>query len=63
MVSNFCPSVFFYLIFRENKKLAVSFGVFFALSQAVIYIMYSVGFRYGTFLIESGDMTPSLVYR
>ncbi|XP_046678663.1 ATP-dependent translocase ABCB1-like isoform X2 [Homalodisca vitripennis] len=49
--------------FRNAMRQAVIYSVIYALSQAVIYIMYAGAFRFGAYLIEIGDMTPSDVYR
>jgi len=49
--------------FRAAKKQAVSYAVMYAVSQAVIYVIYSVAFRYGAYLVEIGDMSATNVYR
>lgn len=51
------------LSFREAKKQALIYSVVFAVSQAVIYMMYAGAFRFGAYLIEIGDMAPTDVYR
>ncbi|XP_026274262.1 ATP-dependent translocase ABCB1-like isoform X2 [Frankliniella occidentalis] len=49
--------------FVEAKKQAIIYSIVFALSQAVIYMMYAGAFRFGAYLIEVGDMAPTDVYR
>lgn len=49
--------------FKAAKKQAVSYAIMYAVSQAVIYGMYSVAFRYGAYLVEIGDMLATDVYR
>lgn len=49
--------------FSEAKKLALTYAVVYAVSQAVIYGMYSVAFRYGAYLVEIGDMSATDVYK
>ncbi|XP_016663132.1 multidrug resistance protein 1A isoform X2 [Acyrthosiphon pisum] len=49
--------------FKTAKKQAFSFAIMYAVSQAVIYGMYSVSFRYGAFLVEIGDMSATDIYR
>ncbi|XP_034242655.1 ATP-dependent translocase ABCB1-like isoform X2 [Thrips palmi] len=49
--------------FAEAKKQAYIYSIVFALSQAVIYMMYAGAFRFGAYLIEIGDMAPTDVYR
>ncbi|XP_060871148.1 ATP-dependent translocase ABCB1-like [Metopolophium dirhodum] len=49
--------------FKTAKKRAFSFAIMYAVSQAVIYGMYSVSFRYGAFLVEIGDMSATDIYR
>ncbi|XP_025418287.1 multidrug resistance protein 1-like [Sipha flava] len=49
--------------FVTAKKQAVSYSVMYAVSQAVIYGMYSVAFRYGAYLVEIGEMTATDIYR
>lgn len=51
------------LPYKEAKKQCFTFSVTYALSQAVIYIMYAAAFRFGAYLVEIGDMTPTDVYR
>ncbi|CAI6347628.1 unnamed protein product [Macrosiphum euphorbiae] len=49
--------------FKNAKKQAFSFAIMYAVSQAVIYGMYSVSFKYGAFLVEIGDMSATDIYR
>ncbi|XP_060833703.1 ATP-dependent translocase ABCB1-like isoform X3 [Rhopalosiphum padi] len=49
--------------FKTVKKQAYSFAIMYAVSQAVIYGMYSVSFRYGAYLVEIGDMSATDIYR
>ncbi|XP_050434282.1 ATP-dependent translocase ABCB1-like [Adelges cooleyi] len=49
--------------FIAAKKQAVTYAVMYAVSQAVIYGMYSVAFRYGAYLVEIGDMSSADIYR
>lgn len=49
--------------FKATKKQTLYFALMFSVSQAVIYVMYAVAFRYGSYLIEIGDMTTSSTYR
>jgi len=49
--------------FKNAKKQAFSFAIMYAISQAVIYGMYSVSFKYGAFLVEIGDMSATDIYR
>ncbi|KAF4517428.1 hypothetical protein B566_EDAN005037 [Ephemera danica] len=49
--------------FREAKKQAFLYALVFAFSQAIIYMMYGSAFRFGAYLIEIKDMTPTEVYR
>lgn len=49
--------------FKEATKQAYIYSIVFALSQAVIYMMYAGAFRFGAYLIEIGDMAPTDVYR
>jgi len=48
---------------KAAKKQAFSFAMMYAISQAVIYGMYSVSFRYGAYLVETGDMSATDIYR
>lgn len=48
---------------KAAKKRAFSFAIIYAVSQAVIYVMYSVSFRYGAYLVEIGDMSATNIYR
>lgn len=49
--------------FESAKKQAISYSAMYAVSQAVIYGMYSVAFRYGAYLVEIGEMTATDIYR
>lgn len=49
--------------FREAKKHAATFGLVFSFSQSIIYLMYAAAFKYGAQLVETGEMTPTDVYR
>lgn len=49
--------------FAEARKQAYIYSIVFAVSQAVIYMMYAGAFRFGAYLIEIGDMAPTDVYR
>lgn len=49
--------------FKAAKKQAFSYAIMYAISQAVIYGMYSVSFRYGAYLVEIGDMSATDIYR
>nr|CAD7393557.1 unnamed protein product [Timema cristinae] len=49
--------------YLEAKKQAILFGVVYAVSQAVIYMMYAGAFRFAAYLIENGDMDTTNVYR
>jgi len=49
--------------FKAAKKQAFSFAIMYAISQAIIYGMYSVSFRYGAYLVEIGDMSATDIYR
>lgn len=49
--------------FKTAKKQTFSFAIMYAVSQAVIYGMYSVSFRYGAYLVETGDMSATDIYR
>jgi len=49
--------------FKAAKKQAFSFAIMYGVSQAVIYGMYSVSFRYGAFLVEIGDTSATDIYR
>lgn len=49
--------------FKTAKKQAFSFAIMYAVSQVVIYGMYSVSFRYGAYLVEIGDMSATDIYR
>jgi hypothetical protein len=51
------------LFCREAKKQALLFAAVFSFSQAVIYAMYAGAFRFGAYLIETGDMEAVDVYR
>lgn len=48
---------------REAKKQAYVYAALFAMSQSITYVLYSVAFRYGSYLVLEGEMTPSAVYR
>ncbi|KAE9524995.1 hypothetical protein AGLY_015045 [Aphis glycines] len=48
---------------KEAKKQAYIYAALFALSQSITYILYSVAFKYGSYLVLHGEMTPSAVYR
>lgn len=48
---------------REAKKQVYMYAALFALSQSITYILYSVAFKYGSYLVLQGEMTPSAVYR
>ncbi|XP_022171475.1 multidrug resistance protein 1B-like isoform X2 [Myzus persicae] len=48
---------------KEAKKQAYIYAGLFALSQSITYILYSVAFKYGSYLVLQGEMTPSAVYR
>lgn len=47
----------------EAKKQALLFAAVFSFSQAVIYAMYAGAFRFGAYLIETGEMEAVDVYR
>ncbi|XP_075237871.1 ATP-dependent translocase ABCB1-like [Lycorma delicatula] len=49
--------------YREAKYQGVVFAMVFSFSQAIIFVMYAAAFRFGAYLIEHGDMTPTDVYR
>jgi len=48
---------------KEAKKQAYIYAALFALSQSITYILYSIAFKYGSYLVLQGEMTPSAVYR
>ncbi|KAL5234824.1 hypothetical protein ACI65C_002234 [Semiaphis heraclei] len=48
---------------KAAKKQAFFFAIMYAVSQAVIYGMYSVSFRYGSYLVETGDMSATDIYK
>ncbi|XP_060852924.1 ATP-dependent translocase ABCB1-like isoform X2 [Rhopalosiphum padi] len=48
---------------KEAKKQAYIYAALFALSQSITYVLYSVAFKYGSYLVLQGEMTPSAVYR
>lgn len=39
------------------------YATLFALSQSITYILYSIAFKYGSYLVLNEEMTPSAVYR
>ncbi|KAF4019990.1 hypothetical protein G4228_011616, partial [Cervus hanglu yarkandensis] len=43
---------------RNTLKKAQIIGICYAFSHAFIYFAYAVGFRFGTYLIQAGRMTP-----
>ncbi|KAL1137859.1 hypothetical protein AAG570_009555 [Ranatra chinensis] len=49
--------------FEENMKQALVYGITFAFSQMVVYIMYAAAFRFGGYLIGIEEMVPSEVFR
>lgn len=49
--------------YKAAKKQAISFAVMYAVSQSVIYGMYSAAFKYGAYLVETGDMSATDIYR
>lgn len=51
------------LFWREAKKQAFVYAAVFSLSQVVVYLMYAGAFRFGAYLIETGDMTATDVYK
>ncbi|VVC36193.1 Hypothetical protein CINCED_3A013935 [Cinara cedri] len=48
---------------KEAKKQVYMYAALFALSQSITYVLYSVAFKYGSYLVLQGEMTPSAVYR
>ena len=44
--------------FRNTLKKAQIIGICYAFSHAFVYFAYAVGFRFGTYLIQAGRMTP-----
>lgn len=60
---SFKPCKLLLLFCREAKKQALFFAAVFSFSQAVIYAMYAGAFRFGAYLIETGDMEAIDVYR
>uniref|UniRef100_A0A0A9VZD9 ABC-type xenobiotic transporter n=3 Tax=Lygus hesperus TaxID=30085 RepID=A0A0A9VZD9_LYGHE len=49
--------------YKEARKQAYYYATVFAVTQSVLYIMYSVAFQFGAKLIERDEMTPTAVYR
>lgn len=49
--------------FKAAKKQAFTYAIIYAISQAVIYGMYSIAFKYGAYLVEIGDMSATDIYR
>lgn len=49
--------------FKAAKKQAATYAIVYAVSQAVVYAMYSIAFRYGAYLVETGDMSATDIYR
>lgn len=49
--------------FNEAKKQAYVYGLVYAFSQGVIFIIYAGAFRLGAYLVAIEDMTPTDVYR
>ncbi|KAK7863891.1 hypothetical protein R5R35_007224 [Gryllus longicercus] len=49
--------------YKEARKQALVYSIIFGFSQTVIYMMYAAAFRFGSYLIEIGDMEPTNVYR
>nr|XP_025146740.1 ATP-binding cassette sub-family B member 5 isoform X4 [Bubalus bubalis] len=43
---------------RNTLKKAQIIGICYAFSHAFVYFAYAVGFRFGTYLIQAGRMTP-----
>lgn len=58
-----CSVLKMFICCREAKRQAVVYSVIFALSQAVVYVMYAAAFRFGAYLIQVGDMSSTDVYR
>lgn len=50
-------------VYREAKKQTYMYATLFALSQSITYVLYSIAFKYGSFLVLQDEMTPSAVYR
>lgn len=48
---------------REAKKQVYMYAALFAFSQSITYVLYSIAFKYGSYLVLQGEMTPSAVYR
>ncbi|XP_016656026.1 multidrug resistance protein 1A isoform X3 [Acyrthosiphon pisum] len=48
---------------KEAKKQAYIYAALFALSQSITYFLYAVAFKYGSYLVLQGEMSPSAVYR
>lgn len=49
--------------FMENKKRAWVYALAFAFSQGIMFLTYAAAFRLGAYLISTGDMTSTNVYR
>lgn len=50
-------------IFSESYRQACVYGVAFAFSEGVIFLIYAGAFYYGAYLIGTGVMDPTSVYR
>jgi hypothetical protein len=48
---------------REAHKQGMIYGLAFAFSEAVIFLIYAAAFYYGSYLVGIGIMVPTSVYR
>ncbi|ELU18040.1 hypothetical protein CAPTEDRAFT_197681 [Capitella teleta] len=53
----------FETIYKKGRLQAVLFGVFFGLSQSIIFFTYAVTYGYGSVLIDNGEMEFKNVFR
>lgn len=51
------------ITFKTAKNQAILYSIMYGISQAVIYAIYAIAFRYGAYLVEIGDITAANMYR
>ncbi len=63
-IANYVLFMKFYILHnREAHRQGLIYGVAFAFSEGVLFLMYAISFRYGAYLIEIDIMSAASVYR
>jgi hypothetical protein len=50
-------------VFRTNIKAAQLTGLTLGFSQGVVFMIYAGAFRFGAYMVTTGDMTPDNVFK